>query len=278
VNLVFVDTESMTTIKELCVFGGVTDVAMSPDGKYFATISGHVKSVESGYYKTYSKFMIWSGETYQILDTLEEQEDDICSRSFAFSGNSKYLINNSTRLDLYDVPSFVKLSNLSSINKVDIWRDVKFNSLSNKVVVTGEGETGRTIQTYSIDTGKPIYLYEPDINAARGIDVSRDDKYFLTYDMLSIKLVKAHWETTGIDDIDAIVLYPNPVNNIVNLNISPNTEYTIKVLDITGAIIHTESVFNQEVYSYNVEHLSTGTYFLQLISNNDFEVHKFIKE
>jgi hypothetical protein len=80
--------------------------------------------------------------------------------------------------------------------------------------------------------------------------------------------------TASFDDV-SLNLYPNPVNDVLNIN--TDKAYNINVLDITGrVVINLEMTDNFE--RLNVTELNPGLYILRL-SNGDKQIsRKFIKE
>ena len=79
----------------------------------------------------------------------------------------------------------------------------------------------------------------------------------------------------------SIQLYPNPVKDLLNINIT-NTEakrFKVDVQSLDGRLIETS---NQQVeygrISLNISHLPSGLYILILTSKNEKTVHKFIKD
>ena len=74
-------------------------------------------------------------------------------------------------------------------------------------------------------------------------------------------------------------VYPNPVKNVVNIQLKENSSVTLKsavVYDLNGKIVLSKSDLNQPI---NVEKLATGTYILSISdAENRIYNQKFIKE
>ncbi|MGI8950161.1 MAG: T9SS type A sorting domain-containing protein [Chitinophagaceae bacterium] len=74
-------------------------------------------------------------------------------------------------------------------------------------------------------------------------------------------------------------LYPDPVKNVLNiqgLNASVNT--TLCIVNVYGQIIKQLITERSSYYSCNVYSLSSGTYFLKIITSKKISMLKFIKE
>ena len=75
------------------------------------------------------------------------------------------------------------------------------------------------------------------------------------------------------------VIYPNPVNNVLNIKgMNNSTNYHLVVLDIRGNVITETNVHNISDYSWNIENISTGFYYLEIISDNKTSTLKFVKQ
>ena len=94
--------------------------------------------------------------------------------------------------------------------------------------------------------------------------------------------------TTGLVDIikdknlkEALVVYPNPASNNVNFdyNFTKATTATVRVLDITGREVYTQSYGKQNTgkksFNVNISSLPSGTYSIELVTDNAKAVSKF---
>ncbi len=79
----------------------------------------------------------------------------------------------------------------------------------------------------------------------------------------------------SVNEIKANI-YPNPVTDVVNVSISEEGNYNIKIMDISGKTI--SNVKNYQDTQINIEHLENGLYFIS-ISNGDtiVKTEKFVK-
>lgn len=91
---------------------------------------------------------------------------------------------------------------------------------------------------------------------------------------------------TGVEDEsaeDKFSVFPNPAIDAINVAISlTNSENTvINVLDISGKVIKTVNVGNvqgEKNLSIDVQDLSTGVYFVELVNEHNKQVKKFVKK
>ncbi len=92
-------------------------------------------------------------------------------------------------------------------------------------------------------------------------------------------------EPEGLNDIAQLdgqaKVYPNPVTNQVNVELSLNklaTKVSYEVIDITGKTIASSSKANvkSDVFTYNTSKLPNGTYFVNIITESGKSQVKFV--
>lgn len=77
-------------------------------------------------------------------------------------------------------------------------------------------------------------------------------------------------------DPNAISLYPNPANNILNFNVSEDVQISsIAIMDVTGKVINSSYNLNQK--TIDVSNIQSGVYFVRFTSENKTVTKKFIK-
>lgn len=81
-------------------------------------------------------------------------------------------------------------------------------------------------------------------------------------------------------DLPTLNVYPNPVKDFVNVQLTSIGNVTIELVDITGKIISTTNASNtKESVAISTQNLQNGVYFLRVISQqNNTTVARFIKE
>lgn len=75
-----------------------------------------------------------------------------------------------------------------------------------------------------------------------------------------------------------IFLYPNPVNDLLNIDSNIHHFLKYEIYDVQGRIIKSELISNQNNFSINTSSLTKGLYVLNLISENGNFVEKIIKK
>ncbi|STD05580.1 DUF7619 domain-containing protein [Chryseobacterium carnipullorum] len=72
---------------------------------------------------------------------------------------------------------------------------------------------------------------------------------------------------------DMVTIYPNPVQNILNIQ-SKNTVIKAEIYDANGRMIISASVTGSSI---NVSELTKGNYIIKLFTKDKTVTHKFIK-
>jgi ELWxxDGT repeat protein len=85
-------------------------------------------------------------------------------------------------------------------------------------------------------------------------------------------------EPTGTHDISkqaALVLYPNPATNSVNIALDINVFKSVQIVDLTGnTVLHTN--IDKSITSLNVSHLQNGVYFVRAIGTGGIKTQKLV--
>jgi hypothetical protein len=74
---------------------------------------------------------------------------------------------------------------------------------------------------------------------------------------------------------DAITVFPNPTNDVINVQCSMCNVQSIEIYDIAGKLLKT---FAANATNINVDNLATGTYYLKVITDKGMSVNKIIKQ
>ncbi|WP_395042897.1 T9SS type A sorting domain-containing protein [Flavobacterium sp.] len=75
---------------------------------------------------------------------------------------------------------------------------------------------------------------------------------------------------------ESIVLYPNPVNSIININCK-NSIKTIELYDVQGRILQT-ILENDNTSTIDITNKSNGIYFVKITTEIGSKVEKVVKE
>jgi len=82
---------------------------------------------------------------------------------------------------------------------------------------------------------------------------------------------------TGVNS--SITVYPNPVDNMVTIDLSdlPEKDYEIKITDLTGKVVCSGESGFQEKFSFDISNLCPGAYFIRIMGVRSVYFKSIIK-
>ncbi len=85
--------------------------------------------------------------------------------------------------------------------------------------------------------------------------------------------INANYPSSIEENLDELSIYPNPADNLLNIQSSTQIQ-SVEILNIQGQLIIKEGNVNQ----INVSSLTNGVYMIRIATNNGVKVQKFVKE
>ena len=140
------------------------------------------------------------------------------------------------------------------------------------------------IEIWDWQNDKLIYTYNKDESYNLDFDIDPNNN-ILSSQYYKLIFYKGNYNpiTVEEEEITTDILYPNPTNNIVNIEftLKSETKLNIELSDINGKPLETLSSIVYPVglnsYQYNCSNLSSGTYFIKISSAEFNKVYKFVK-
>ncbi|MBN4061676.1 T9SS type A sorting domain-containing protein [Bacteroidales bacterium AH-315-I05] len=87
-------------------------------------------------------------------------------------------------------------------------------------------------------------------------------------------------ELAGTQENNAVVLYPNPSNGIVEIRHQPSggghQHLGVKIYNVLGMLL-VEQKITAAPYRFDVSHLAPGSYFAEIRDDKHTEIHQFLK-
>jgi Leucine-rich repeat (LRR) protein len=86
-------------------------------------------------------------------------------------------------------------------------------------------------------------------------------------------------QTAGINEngvAELVEVYPNPVSNILFIQLGEQKATAINILDLSGKVVQT--IANNNVKSIDVSDLQQGVYILKVVTNKGVSTKRFIKQ
>ena len=90
--------------------------------------------------------------------------------------------------------------------------------------------------------------------------------------------ITAHTTNVGIEDhlANSVVLFPNPANDIINVQSSMFNVQSVEVIDVYGKVINTVNVVDNPT-RINVSNLANGMYFVRVTTEEGVVTKQFVK-
>jgi hypothetical protein len=184
-----------------------------------------------------------------------------------------------------------------------VWIDYNHNNTfdSNEKVAGTTGTNFLALQSDSISVSVSIPTTATPGNTRMRVRIVEDDNYHIAHGTAELACntdtsaanVMDWGETedytiniataTGIDEkenINSITLYPNPVHDLIKLNVPDNSSrYTYSIVSMIGQSLEVNTVLNQR-QTIDISGLSEGLYLLKLTDSysNTEKVLKFEKQ
>lgn len=76
-----------------------------------------------------------------------------------------------------------------------------------------------------------------------------------------------------IESLNRVEIYPNPATDLINIVFDKNAEYSVRIMDISGKVIYTNSV-NAERLVISENSMVSGIYFVQIIDADNNSITK----
>lgn len=107
-------------------------------------------------------------------------------------------------------------------------------------------------------------------------ELSNTDNHTFKIDWIRIYKPNSSLSVTNVQDALSLQMYPNPTDNIININAKEKIK-KISFYDVAGKLITSENYDNQNII-INTSILSKGIYFVKIESINGFEsIKKLVK-
>jgi hypothetical protein len=169
-------------------------------------------------------------------------------------------------------------NDLISLVKLDSNGQVKFQRLYN--YKTNSDAATNYLSTVSLE----LTSYNGCVVALTRINQPNPNPFiFVKYDVNGCDSSTAHCATLNLVgeseskiENEEVKIYPNPTDELINIECNVINEIgLIKILNVMGEVIFKETLFTQHS-TFNIKHLKSGIYFLQIWDKENLLVTKKI--
>ncbi len=193
--------------------------------------------------------------------------------------------NNLTGLDLSTTNKLaVLMCSYNKISNLDLTNCAKLEEVSchhNQFTTTSFNELYCTLPPRDIESIlRPLYNdQDPDkaIVMATNAENANAKNWFVQYYYNDMNIpTNGQYSCTGNSEniaLNDVTIFPNPVENILNISTSSLEEFEVQIFDATGALVLT----TKNSKEISVAELAKGIYTLKISTNDGFYSRNFVK-
>ncbi|MFC2130119.1 T9SS type A sorting domain-containing protein [Bacteroidota bacterium] len=184
-------------------------------------------------------------------------------------------------VDVFSSGSFEKVWQIpNSLGETDI----DFSPDDRYLAVAYESKKG--IEIWDLEEKQLVYTYlRNPLGSYLSVATSLDENYIAAGTGMRLYLYKSYWSMVTVPEqtIQATITYPNPADNLFNLefDLLQDNVTSIDLIDLTGAIVkeidNNFLIAGHQVYSVDITNLPSGFYTLRILSGSRKAVLKIIK-
>ena len=141
---------------------------------------------------------------------------------------------------------------------------------------TVENETGNSVETFNSGT-----ITGKGATYSHTFNVVGDNRYLCgIHGAASMSGTITVNQILGVDDnhLNTMAIYPNPASSTINLVLAKNMQKgQITVFNILGTRIYSQEFASNENISIDISNWSSGSYFLKVVSGENSQTERFIK-
>ena len=187
--------------------------------------------------------------------------------------------NNIESLDISSNPELITIecqnndiANLDVSNNIDLINLLVFNNeLTSLNVKNGNNNL---LTNFRADNNSSLLCIEVDNEVAATNGTGRYSTWQKDISTVYSEDCSAVLSTSNFD-VKEVSVYPNPVNDVLNIDIVNNEINKLDILDINGRLMITQE---RDFETINMSQLNTGIYFITLYSPNNNKVIRVIKK
>ena len=129
-----------------------------------------------------------------------------------------------------------------------------------------------------VDTDKDIFTYNANgsVNQMTVMEWKKDQSKWENQSRLTYTYPIATFVDPAIADLDQLLVFPNPFNNVITIENTTLKEFNLQIYNANGQLV--KSIENEHPFStINLASLNKGVYFLKVVSPESQKVLKILK-
>ena len=169
----------------------------------------------------------------------------------------------------------INYQNVDSVYISSIEFPVMDSAIVNWVVFYNGTQSTVITESYYLQSGNGTYTLELSLycpNRATDNFLKATDQIYYATNLVGATGVNSVLELNDIN----ISVYPNPVNNVVNIKVDNTDSFNIELFDMSGKLLLTQNG-NTNLTTLNVSDFSKGQYIVRVSQNNNIVIRKIVK-
>lgn len=232
---------------------------------------------------------ILDGEVNLTVQLTDSEDKLIATKTTAYTKDVVYpsayytrsnLQNDGTSsLDEFTVDVVIESQDVGGSYNLNIDQDgessrtTSTTSLSFSGDLTNEVNTLTDLEFSSLANG--VYLFSLSVTDPNGNEGEPEVLYYLIEDNTITLLGETNTLGTQENTLAKLILYPNPINNLLHINY--NEELLLEIFDIQGKVLIKKKLRLGE-NEINMARLASGHYFIKITNNENQVVKKVLKK
>lgn len=94
---------------------------------------------------------------------------------------------------------------------------------------------------------------------------------------LIIDVQDCDYLSVGVQQLESVLIYPNPTNNNINIKGIADGEYKIAIIDLSGRIVQPTRTYSANT-TLNLSNIQNGIYFVRVTKDNSEKIFRIVKQ
>ena len=255
--------------------GNTTEYLVDYVRAYQVNPNNNINLIDNPGFETGTSTNIWGGSSIVTNNVYAGTFTAKLEDNAQWGGGYESLVTGLSPNTSYDFSAYVKSSGgaglsigvkdySGSASSVQSFSNTNYERI-NVSFTTGSNDTTAKIFIYN-EAGGAETLYADNLELVEKSISSLQNKESSKKDVLSLE----------IEENDNVKFYPNPVNNILNIELTNDHEdqSSYSIVNLRGQLLLTGSI--KKYAAVDVSGLKSGLYFLHIKNSNKVESHKII--
>jgi len=232
---------------------------------------------------------ILDGEVNLTVQLTDSEDKLIATKTTAYTKDVVYpsayytrsnLQNDGTSsLDEFTVDVVIESQDVGGYYNLNIDQDGESSRTTSTTILSFSGDLTNEVTTLTdlefSSLANGVYLFSLSVTDPNGNEGEPEVLYYLIEDNTITLLGETNTLGTQENTLAKLILYPNPINNLLHINY--NEELLLEIFDIQGKVLIKKKLRLGE-NEINMARLASGYYFIKITNNENQVVKKVLKK